>query len=106
MESARRETPNGQDPFFVNPDKNLAQTRKDILSKKLAMHLQPLVEGDVKAAKISGAILIDGKRRIASLVIKDEFSFDIVWDPVQAGLCRLDTSQVTIAFRNEVGLQF
>ena len=100
-------SPAGKVQFFVNPDKNLSQIRKEILSKKLAVFLQPhVLEAEVSAQRAAGFIKLNNKRRLATLVIKDEFTYAINWDPTQAHLCKLDTATLETAFRNEVGLLF
>ena len=97
------DSPNGQIQFFVSPDKNGAQVRKEVLAKKLCTFLQSCTEENVKCVRVTGHILV-GKKRLAALSIKDEFNFEITWDPALAGHLKLDTAKVSSDFRSKVEL--
>jgi len=76
--------------FYVAPDKNPAQVRKEVLAKKLKLSIEAL-EGWSKpifVRKATGTLLVD-RRPLLSVTITDEFSAGLVWshaNRIQQGL--------------------
>ncbi len=65
--------------FFVQPDKNGAQTRREILAKNLKDIVQPLVgDKQIFVRKTTGSIMVD-RRVLATVFINGEHSARIQW---------------------------
>ena len=94
--------PSGLVQFFVNPDKNNVQIRKEIITKRFAQFLEPHV-GGAKPVKLSGVVLA-GKKRLASIVIKDEVEYDVVWYPSIVESVKIDSVALWNSFKAEMGL--
>jgi outer membrane murein-binding lipoprotein Lpp len=89
--------------FFVNPDKNSAQVKKEVLCKKLATFLQAYLPPNtlVTASRVNGRVFV-GQKRAVSILIKDESSFSLDWDRAYCNTLKLEYPVVEQAFRSEV----
>ena len=98
------EGPQGNVQFFVNPDKNSAQIKKEILCKKLASFLLSFLPTSSSAthSKMLGRVFVS-KKRLVSVIIKDESSFTLDWDKGLCNTLKLEWPAVEQAFRSDVG---
>ena len=97
------EGPNGNVQFFINPDKNNAQVRKEVLCKKLAGFLQGFLPANIaiSASRVNGRVFV-AKKKTVSILIKDENSFTLVWDKAYCNVIKLEYPAVEQAFQSEV----
>ena len=93
----------GMVKFFVNPDKNPAQVRKEVLTRKMQIILGNFTQEAVSCSRVLGRCFIS-KRRVVSVIIKDEDSFILDWDKGQCNLQRLEFPKIEVAFRASVGM--
>ena len=65
--------------FYIQPDKNKAQIKKEILAKALKNILEPLCGGkELFVKKATGSVMVD-RRVLATVSIVDEHNAKIVW---------------------------
>ena len=65
--------------FFVQPDKNGAQVRKEVLAKHLREIVQPLIaEKQIYIKKSTGTLFVD-RRPLVSIFVTGEFSARLGW---------------------------
>ena len=68
-----------ENKFYVNPDKNPAQVRKEVLAKRLQCIVSPMrVDKTFYVKKSSGSVYCD-KRCVATIVLTGEESARIDW---------------------------
>ena len=89
--------------YYVSPDKNGAQVRKEILAKHLQAFLKPLVNKEVWVKKQTGTILV-AKRKLVSLITVDEYDVRFDWMPLKAAELKLDTGAIEPQFKSEFTL--
>jgi len=97
--------PNGTiHKFYVVPDKNTAQVRREVLAKKLKVAIGEL-EGWSKPLfirKSSGTILVD-RRALVSVTIIDENKASLVWSHAHRIHLGIDQAQIETLFQSIVG---
>ena len=88
--------------FYVNPDKNPAQMRKEVLAKRLQTIIQPLcIDKELYVKKSSGAIYTD-RRVLVSVVLTGEESARLNWCQPKRIECKIDQAVVEEAFGHYV----
>jgi len=98
-------TPTGEAvQFFVNPDKNSATIRKEILCKRLNELIDPLLPAGKKAfpRRSTGSVLVD-RRVLATVVVVSEQITRITWYQPKAIELQLDTLSITEQFNVSTG---
>jgi len=97
--------PNGTThKFYIAPDKNPAQVRKEVLSKQLKSGIEGL-EGwskEIFVRKSSGTLLVD-RRPLVSISIVDENKAALVWTHADRIHLSLDQAGIETMFQNIVG---
>ena len=89
--------------FYIAPDKNSAQIRKEVLSKKLKDGIENL-EGwskQVFVRKATGTILVD-RKPLVSVTIVDENRASLSWMHAQRILLGLDQAAIEAMFQSIV----
>ena len=67
--------------YYINPDKNMAQVRREILCKELKEIVAPLVANkDIFVQKTTGSLMID-RRVLCSVVVTGPIQARIQWMP-------------------------
>ena len=88
--------------FYVNPDKNPAQMRKEVLAKRLQAILSPIcIDKQFFVKKSSGTIYTD-RRVLVSVVLTGEDSARLVWCHPKRIECHIDQAAVEEAFGHYV----
>ena len=97
--------PNGVScKFYIAPDKNPAQVRKEVLSKQLKGRIEGL-EGwskEIFIRKSSGTLLVD-RRALVSVAIIDEVRASLVWSHAQRIHLGIEQEVVEAMFKDIVG---
>jgi len=89
--------------FYVGPDKNGAQIRKEVLAKRLKEVVQDLLkEKQVFVRKATGTLFVD-KRPLVSISITGEDGYALVWYAAKRIALDLDEAVVADAFASEIG---
>jgi len=65
--------------FYVNPDKNQAQTRKEVLAKRLQAIISPMCFDKEFFVKKSSATLYTDRRALVTVVLTGEESARLEW---------------------------
>ena len=86
--------------FFFSLDKNGAQIKKEVMAKKLASLVAPLLPNgtEVFINKRTGALLVN-RRPIAQIVVPSEYSTTITWWPDRCIALELDTEEIECNYR-------
>ena len=92
----------GDVQVFVNPEKNPAQVKKEILTKKLQKFLGSLISEEVSCSRVLGRCFVK-RRRIVSVLIKDESDFILDWDKAQCNILKLEWGIAEAQFRADEG---
>jgi hypothetical protein len=88
--------------FFVNPDKNGAQIRREVLTKLLQDLVQNSLAGkEVWAKKPTGTLFVD-RRRLCVLHITSEEGFSIEWMHDKRIQLKLDEATISESFKAAV----
>jgi len=94
---------NSEVQYFVGPDKNAAQIRKEVLAKNLKTFVQGLLQGkEVWIKKETGTLLVD-RRRLLSVLVVSESEARIDWAHPKRIELRLDQAQIELEFKNMLG---
>ena len=88
--------------YYINPDKNPAQMRKEVLSKRLQSIIAPLcIDKEFFVKKASGTIYVD-RRVLVSVVLTGEESARLNWCHPKRIDCKIDLAVVEEAFGHYV----
>ena len=105
METQECLDPNGTThKFYIAPDKNPAQVRKEVLTKHFKAGISGL-EGwteEIFVRKASGTLLVD-RRPLVSISIVDENRAALVWTHANRINLSLDQAGIETMFQNIVG---
>ncbi len=90
--------------MFINPDKNMATVRKEILCKKMADYITTLLDaGTAFARRSTGSVCVD-RQVLFSIVIINEHSARLAWNDLLAVKLKLEQSAVNEQFAVVAGL--
>ena len=85
--------------FFVGPDKNPAQVKKEVLSKLLRDLVQSHVQGkEVWVKKSIGTLFVD-KRRLVTIHIQGEAEANLDWSHVKRIDLKIEQGVIEEAFK-------
>jgi hypothetical protein len=85
--------------FFVGPDKNGAQVKREVLAKHLRVLVQSHVQGkEVWCKKATGTLFVD-KRRLVTIHVQDESSARLDWAHSKRIDLKIDQGVVEEAFK-------
>ena len=89
--------------FFIQPDKNPAQVRREILAKSLQKHLQnTLPTSQVWIRKSTGTILVD-KRPLVSVKVLSESSAELSnWNDSKLLVLKIEKPKLAEEFQKLV----
>lgn len=88
--------------IYINPDKNMAQVRKEILSKALLKILQEKIpDRTFFLSREAGIIYID-RRKLVKVVVTSEDSARLSWDVAKRVFLGIDDVPVETAFKDVV----
>lgn len=92
--------------FYVQPDKNGATIKKEVLAKALKDIVASLLPGDkqVFVRKSTGSVMVD-RKILASVVVVDELSARLAWYHVKRIDLKLEQSEVEEQFKMVAGGQ-
>ena len=88
--------------FFISPDKNPAQVRKEVLSKKLQLYLEGLLPNEAVFCKKASGTVLTRKRKLVSVVIVDEFAVKLDWSVPLAAVLKLDHGAIEHHFKSVI----
>jgi hypothetical protein len=88
--------------FFISPDKNPAQVRKEVLSKKLQLYLEGLLPNEAVFCKKASGTVLTRKRKLVSVVIVDEFAVKLDWSFPLAAVLKLDHGAIEHHFKSVI----
>ena len=89
--------------FYIQPDKNGAQVRREVLAKELSRLVSPLVPNkEVFVRKSTGSILID-RRVLASIFVTTQDSARIEWYHPQRIALGIEQAPIDQQFRLLIG---
>ena len=92
---------NAEVQFYVQPDKNPAQIKREVATKTLRDLVQGLVPAnkEVWAKRDAGTLYVD-KRRLLTITIQGELSAHINWSHPKRVSLGLDQAQIETELRN------
>ena len=88
--------------FFIFPDKNPSQVRKEVLSRKLQIYIQTLLSDEVIYVKKSEGVLRARRRKLVTVCLVDEAECRLQWEVPFASVLRLDMAIVNDHFKNNI----
>ena len=89
----------GLHDFFINPDKNGCQTRKEILGKKLKMVLEEIYTDKQFFFRKDSATILCGRKKIVKIEIINEDSTRLSWIHVNRIAMGIEQDDVEIKFK-------
>ena len=84
--------------FYVSPDKNPAQIRREILAKEFQKALGQLTPKEIWCKRATGTLLVD-RRRLVTNHIVDESSARLDWNDYKLIECGFDRARVELLFK-------
>ena len=88
--------------FYVNPDKNAAQVRKEVLAKRLQSIISPMCPGKDIYIKKSSGTLYNERRAVVSVILTGEESARLDWCQPKRIELKLVQEEVEAAFSHFV----
>ena len=92
----------GKVQFFISPDKNPAQVRKEVLSQKLQVYIQSLLPEETIYVKKTEGVLRARKQKLVTVCVVDEVSCRLAWEVPFASVLRLDMAVINDHFKNNI----
>ena len=93
-------TPNGVSvSFFVNPDKNAAQVRTEVLAKKLRDHLGEICPGKSFFLRRSDGTVFEDRRALVQVQVISNSNTRLGWKHLQRTRLGIDQEQVEEKFK-------
>ena len=90
----------GKVQFYISPDKNPAQVRKEVLSRKLQTYIQSLLPEETIFVKKTEGVLRARKRKVVTVCLVDEVECRLDWEVPFASVLRLDMAVINDHFKN------
>ncbi len=90
--------------YYINPDKNGATVRKEVLSKQLKEYIQTLLPDGIYAfaRKESGSVAVL-RKELCAIVVESQHKTGIAWNYPLAAKCHLDTNAIGDHFLESSG---
>ena len=93
-------TPNGVSvSFFVNPDKNAAQVRTEVLAKKLRDYLGEICSGKTFFLRRSDGTIFEDRRALVQVQVLSNSNTRLAWKHLKRVALHIDQGQVEEKFK-------